>query len=156
MQELYDLHERIGWKLLRNENHVVEKNGYKLAVIGVENWGDNLRFPQKAEMSKAQKGLDGVPVRLLLSHDPSHWDKIVTKKHKEIDLTFSGHTHGFQFGIETSLFRWSPAQYLYKYWAGLYRVKNQYLYVNRGTGYLGYPGRIGISPEITLFELSNR
>ena len=156
MQELYDLHDRIGWKLLRNENHIIEENGSKLAILGVENWGDNPRFPKKADMEKALDGLDGVSTKLLLSHDPSHWDKVISKKHKHIDLTFSGHTHGFQFGIETSLFRWSPAQYLYKYWAGLYRVKSQYIYVNRGTGYLGYPGRIGISPEITLFTLSNK
>lgn len=156
MQELYDLHDRIGWKLLKNENHIIEENGYQIAVIGVENWGDNPRFPQKAEMDKAQAGIENIPVRFLLSHDPSHWDKVISKKYKNIDVTFSGHTHGFQFGIETSHFRWSPAQYIYKYWAGLYQLKNQYLYVNRGTGYLGYPGRIGISPEISLFILSNQ
>ncbi|PKP32669.1 MAG: hypothetical protein CVU00_11565 [Bacteroidetes bacterium HGW-Bacteroidetes-17] len=155
MQQLYDLHNRIGWKLLRNENHILEKNGSKLAILGVENWGDNPRFPKKADMNKTLEGIENDTLQLLLSHDPSHWDKVISKKYKHIDLTFSGHTHGFQFGIETSLFRWSPAQYLYKYWAGLYRIKSQFLYVSRGTGYLGYPGRIGISPEITLFTLNN-
>ncbi len=156
MQEFYDLHDRIGWKLLRNENKVLEKDGSKIAIVGVENWGDNPRFPQKADINKAERGAEDVKTKLLLSHDPSHWDKVISKKHKQFDITFSGHTHGFQFGIETSMFRWSPAQYIYKYWAGLYKNKKQYLYVNRGTGYLGYPGRIGISPEITLFKLSNQ
>ena len=106
-------------------------------------------------MKKAYAGAENYPVKLLLSHDPSHWNLEVIEKFKNIDITFSGHTHGAQFGIEIPGFRWSPSQYAYKQWAGLYNQQNQYLYVNRGVGFLGYPGRIGISPEITVMELFN-
>jgi predicted MPP superfamily phosphohydrolase len=103
------------------------------------------------------KGVENVPVKILLSHDPTHWEKEISTKYPQIDLTLSGHTHGFQFGVELKRFRWSLAQYVYKYWAGLYQVDNadktQYLYVNRGLGMIGYPGRVGILPEITLFSL---
>lgn len=153
MRQLFDFYKRLGWKLLRNENHIIHKSGQKLAILGVENWGDNPRFPQMADVNLAMKGVENIDVKILLSHDPSHWDKIISKKYTDIDLTLSGHTHGFQFGIETSVFRWSPAQYLYKYWAGLYQINEQYIYVNRGTGFLGYPGRIGILPEVTSITL---
>ena len=149
MTQLYDFYQRIGWKLLRNENQIIKLRNAKLAILGVENWGDNPRFPQIGDVKQSLKGTENIKTKLLLSHDPSHFDKVISKKHPEIDITFSGHTHGFQFGIETPNFRWSPAQYLYKYWAGLYKVDGQYVYVNRGTGFLGYPGRIGILPEIS-------
>lgn len=155
MQQLYDFYDRIGWKLLNNENFILEKNNENIAIIGVENWGAYLRFQKLGDMEKAIKGTENSPVKLLLSHDPSHWEKIVSRQFKDIDLTFAGHTHGFQFGIETPVFKWSPAQYMYKRWAGLYSNddKSQYIYVNRGTGFIGYPGRIGILPEITLMTL---
>lgn len=155
MQQLYDFFKRIGWKLLRNENEILNLRKEKIAILGVENWGDNPRFPQKGDLKQSLKGVENVKTKLLLSHDPSHFDKIVSKDFPEIDVTFSGHTHGFQFGIETPAFRWSPAQYIYKYWAGLYQIKHQYIYVNRGTGFLGYPGRIGILPEISEITLNN-
>ncbi len=159
MQELYDLYERVGWKLLRNENEVLHKDGGQLAVIGVENWGSMKRFQKYGDLDEAVKGVEDVPVKLLMSHDPSHWQLKVSKFRKTIDLTFAGHTHGAQFGIEVPGMRWSPSQYIYKYWAGLYHKNNsqtgdkQHLYVNRGLGSIGYPGRVGILPEITVVEL---
>ncbi|MFP4469547.1 MAG: metallophosphoesterase [Bacteroidales bacterium] len=159
MQDLYDFYDRIGWRLLNNENLVYANPDGKLAVIGVENWGDFSRFPKYGDLTKAMNGAGDADVKLLLSHDPSHWDKIVSKKHHNIDITFAGHTHGFQFGIEIRNITWSPAQYVYKRWAGLYpnpdlKDKQQYLYVNRGLGTIGYPGRVGILPEITVFDLT--
>jgi len=153
---LFDIHRRLGWKLLRNENHILEKDGEQLAIIGVENWGDAMRFPKYGDLDLAKKGVEHLPVKLLLSHDPSHWDAKVRPEHPDIDVTFSGHTHGFQFGIEIPGFKWSPVQYVYKQWAGLYENGNQKIYVNRGLGFLGYLGRVGILPEITVFELSNK
>ncbi len=158
MTELYDLYQRMGWKLLNNENQVFANSDGKLAVVGVENWGDFGRFPKYGDLKKAVSGAENADVKLLLSHDPSHWDKVVVKEHPDIDITFAGHTHGFQFGIEIKNLKWSPAQYAYKHWAGMYEQltgnnKPQRLYVNRGLGTIGYPGRVGILPEITLFEL---
>lgn len=155
LDALVNLYHQTSWKLLRNENALITREGEKLALIGVENWGANPRFPQYGDVIKASKGLGNVPIKILLSHDPSHWNTLVTAEHTDIQLTLSGHTHGFQFGVEIPGIRWSPAQYIYKEWAGLYRhEKNeQYLYVNRGLGSIGYPGRIGILPEITLIEL---
>ncbi len=147
--DLFKLYKRMGWKLLLNENVTIENDKQEIALIGVENWGQSRRFPRIGNVKTATEGLGDSVVKILLSHDPSHFEKIISKQHPEIDLTLSGHTHGFQFGIETNNFRWSPAQYLYEYWAGLYKVKHQYLYVNRGTGFSGLPGRIGIFPEIT-------
>ena len=138
---------------------MIEVDGEKLALIGVENWSANARFPKLGNLPQALKGIEEVPVKILMSHDPTHWEKEVSVKFPEIDLTLSGHTHGFQFGIELKNFRWSFAQYVYKYWAGLYQaessIKPQYLYVNRGLGMIGYPGRVGILPEITLFTLNS-
>jgi uncharacterized protein len=158
LTDLVDFYKRIGWKLLNNQNEVFGNGDGKLAVIGVENWGDFGRFPKYGDLGKAIKGAENAKVKLLLSHDPSHWDRIVINDFKDIDITFSGHTHGFQFGIEVKNFKWSPAQYVYKNWAGLYEnengsAKKQWLYVNRGLGTVGYPGRVGILPEITLMEL---
>lgn len=154
LQMLKDVHAASGWKLLNNTHQMLEKGDEKIAVLGVENWGASLRFPKYGKLDKAYAGTEHIPVKLLLSHDPSHWDAEVRKKYPDIQATFSGHTHGMQFGIEIPGFKWSPVQYLYKQWAGLYKKENQYLYVNRGLGFIGYPGRVGIMPEITLIELS--
>ncbi|MGE0636934.1 MAG: metallophosphoesterase [Bacteroidia bacterium] len=156
LQQMVDLHARLGWKLLRNQHHILEKDGTQLAIIGVENWGAAMRFPKYGDLDAAKKGIEHLPVKLLLSHDPSHWDAKVRPEHPDIDVTFSGHTHGFQFGIEIPGFKWSPVQYVYKQWAGLYEEGKQKIYVNRGLGFLGYLGRVGILPEITVFELSNK
>jgi len=159
MQAMYDLHRQLGWHLLNNENKVLELGGQELAIIGVENWGSMKRFQKLGDLSKAIKGVEDIPVKLLLSHDPTHWQQKVLNFKYSIDLTFAGHTHGAQFGIEVPGMRWSPSQYIYKYWAGMYEEKNhknqeiQFLYVNRGLGAIGYPGRVGILPEITLVEL---
>jgi predicted MPP superfamily phosphohydrolase len=159
MVALYDFFGEIGWKLLRNQNDVIEVDGEKLAFIGVENWSANHRFPKLGNLTKALDGVQDIPVKILLSHDPTHWEKEVSINYPDIDLTLSGHTHGFQFGVELKHFRWSFAQYIYKYWAGLYQAeaaqKPQYLYVNRGLGMIGYPGRVGILPEITLITLES-
>ncbi len=154
LERLFVIHKEMGWDLLRNEHRIIEKNGEKIGLVGVENWGAALRFPRKGDMKKAQLGMDDVPVKILLSHDPSHWEAKILKEHPEIDLTLSGHTHGFQFGIEIPGFKWSPSQYVYPQWAGLYSNGNQHLYVNRGLGFLGYLGRVGIRPEITVLELT--
>lgn len=153
MEALYGIHADLGWQLLRDANRVLSVNGYKIAILGVENWGAALRFPQKANLPKAYAGTEDCACKVLLSHDPTHWDAKVRPEYPDIDLTLSGHTHGFQFGIEIPGFRWSPAQYIYKQWAGLYREGKQFLYVNRGLGFLGYPGRVGILPEISVLTL---
>lgn len=150
-KDLVTAHKEMGYDILMNEHRYVEVGGEKLAVIGVENWGKG-RFQKHADLEKATKGVEA-PVKLLLSHDPSHWDLQVRPQHPDIDLTFAGHTHGFQFGIEIGDFQWSPSQYMYKQWAGLYKEENQYIYVNRGFGFLGYPGRIGMPPELTILTL---
>ena len=139
-----------------NEHIALKKGDSEIALIGIENWGGNLNFPKYGDMKKAHAGTEKFPVKLLLSHDPSHWNMQVTEEFKDVDITFSGHTHGFQFGIEIpGLIKWSPSQFVYKQWAGLYSKDHQYLYVNRGLGFLGYPGRVGIMPEITVMELYN-
>ncbi len=156
LEALKDVHAKSGWRLLMNEHVPIEKDGQKIALLGIENWGGNLRFPRYGKLENAYAGTEGYPFKILLSHDPSHWDVEVSQeaKYNDIDLTLSGHTHGMQFGIEIPGFKWSPVKYLYKHWAGLYKQDNQYLYVNRGLGFLGYPGRLGIWPEITVIELS--
>ncbi len=151
MEALYAVHRRMGWDLLRDEHRMLDINGQQLCVIGVENWSAAMRFPKKGDLAKAYAGSAG-DCKILLSHDPTHWEAQV-QQYPDIDLTLSGHTHGFQFGIEIPGFRWSPAQYVYKQWAGLYQAGRQHLYVNRGLGFLGYPGRVGILPEITVLEL---
>jgi predicted MPP superfamily phosphohydrolase len=151
-RDLVAAHRLLGFDLLMNENRLLELNGDHLAVIGIENWGGR-GFAKYGKLEKAYSGTEAAPVKLLLSHDPSHWDAQVRPMYKDIDVTFAGHTHGFQFGVEIGNFKWSPSQYAYKQWAGLYKEGNQFLYVNRGFGYIGYPGRIGMPPEITIFEL---
>lgn len=155
LQDLKDVHANSGWRLLMNEHVPIEKDGQKIALLGIENWGGNLNFPRYGKLENAYAGTEGYSFKILLSHDPSHWDMQVSqeKAYKDIDLTLSGHTHGMQFGIEIPGFKWSPVKYIYKHWAGLYKQDNQYLYVNRGLGFLGYPGRLGIWPEITVIEL---
>jgi len=149
-----DIQKRLGWDLLLNEHRVLEINGEKLAIIGVENISSKVHFSKYGDLEKAYNGCEECPVKMLLSHDPSHWTAETIKNFKDIDLTLSGHTHGMQFGIEIpGWLKWSPIKYIYKQWAGLYKEGEQYLYVNRGLGFLGYPGRVGILPEITLLEL---
>ncbi len=146
-------HADLGWRLLRNEHVEIDIDGALLSVIGVENWSASHRFPKYGNLAQAYQGTDPNSTKILLSHDPSHWDAQV-HEYPDIALTLSGHTHGMQFGVEIPGFiKWSPVQYIYKQWAGLYRKGNQNLYVNRGFGFLGYPGRVGILPEITLINL---
>jgi predicted MPP superfamily phosphohydrolase len=153
MQQMYGLHKELGWRLLLNEHIQLEKEGQKIGVLGIENWGANLNFKKYGKFKEAHKGSDDLPFKILLSHDPSHYNAEIKDRYKDIDLTLSGHTHGFQFGVEIPGFKWSPSQYIYPQWAGLYPNGNQYLYVNRGLGCLGYMGRVGIRPEITVIEL---
>ncbi|MFL5753882.1 MAG: metallophosphoesterase [Bacteroidia bacterium] len=153
LEALKKVHADAGWKLMMNEHVALERNGEKIALLGIENWGGNLHFPKYGKMKEAHAGTEQYPFKILLSHDPSHWAKQVRPEYKDVDLTLSGHTHGMQFGIEIPGFKWSPVKYLYPQWAGLYKEEDQYLYVNRGLGFLGYPGRVGIWPEITVIEL---
>ncbi|OJW83715.1 MAG: metallophosphatase [Bacteroidetes bacterium 46-16] len=154
LDRLKQMQGGMGWKLLLNEHVVLQRGNDKIAVIGVENWSAK-GFHTYGDMAKAYEGLgeQEIPFKILLSHDPSHWDAQVRPKYGDVQLTLSGHTHGMQFGIEIPGFKWSPVQYMYKEWAGLYREGDQHLYVNRGFGFLGYPGRLGILPEITVMEL---
>ena len=151
-RDLMAAHKELGFNLLMNDHHILEQGGDKIAILGNENWGGR-GFSQYGKLHEAVKGTEEASVKLLLSHDPSHWDGQVRPQFPDIDVMFSGHTHGFQFGVEIGGFKWSPSQYAYKQWAGLYQEENQYLYVNRGFGYLGYPGRIGMPPELTILEL---
>ncbi|HET8859112.1 metallophosphoesterase [Marivirga sp.] len=152
LADVKEAHKIMGWDLLLDENRILKVDNEPLAILGVENWGAG-RFAKYGDISKAYAGTEDFPAKILLSHDPSHWDAQIRKDYKDIDLMLAGHTHGFQFGIEVPGFKWSPSQYVYKQWAGLYEEGNQKLYVNRGYGYLGYPGRIGMPPEITILEL---
>ncbi|MEZ5042714.1 MAG: metallophosphoesterase [Saprospiraceae bacterium] len=154
MELLKATHKRLGWDLMLNEHRQVEINGEQVAILGVENYSMHLRFPKYGDLQKACEDCGPAALKLLLSHDPSHWEGQVIKDYQDIDITFSGHTHGMQFGVEIpGWFQWSPIQYVYKQWAGLYQKGEQYLYVNRGLGFLGYPGRVGILPEIAVIEL---
>jgi predicted MPP superfamily phosphohydrolase len=152
LADLKVTHKNMGWDLLLNENRRIKIEGEEIAVLGIENWGVG-RFAKYGQMDKAIINTDDVPVKLLLSHDPSHWRAQILPEYPQIDAMFSGHTHGMQFGIVTEKFQWSPAKYVYKEWAGLYQEGAQQLYVNVGYGFLGYPGRVGMLPEITIFEL---
>ena len=154
LDKLKQIQADMGWKLLMNEHVVFEKNGEKIALLGVENWSAKARFPKYGNMEKAYHGAGDYPFKILMSHDPSHWDGEIRPKYADIDLMLSGHTHGMQFGVELPGFKWSPVQYVYQQWAGLYEKESQKLYVNRGYGFIGYPGRVGILPEITVLELS--
>ena len=154
LDHLMRIQAEMGWRLLMNEHVVLERGGEQIALIGIENWSAKARFPKYGKLDEAYAGADKYPFKILMSHDPSHWDAQVRKEYPDIDLTLSGHTHGMQFGLELPGFKWSPVQYIYKEWAGLYEEGRQKLYVNRGFGFIGYPGRVGIMPEITVIELA--
>jgi len=147
-------HQRLGYRLMLNENTVIRKGPDQLALIGVENWGRG--FIQRGDIDKALEGVDPHAFKILLSHDPTHWEEKIRYHATTIHLTLSGHTHGAQFGIETDKWRWSPVQYRYLNWAGLSNEKDRYLYVNRGFGFLAFSGRLGIWPEITKITLKKK
>ena len=151
-KEFYNVHKQLGWRLLMNENALLKNGADEVAIVGVENWSSR-HFGKKGDVKKALQGSENAPVKILLSHDPTHWDEQVRPEFPEIDLMLSGHTHGAQIGIELPGFRWSPSQYVFKQWAGLYKEGGQQLYINRGFGFLAYPGRVGILPEITVMTL---
>ena len=154
LENLKQLQANMGWRLLMNEHVILEKKGQQIALLGIENWGAKANFPKYGKLHEAYAGTEKYPFKILMSHDPSHWDAQVRSEYSDIDLTLSGHTHGMQFGVELPGFKWSPVQYVYKQWAGLYEQAHQKLYINRGFGFIGYPGRVGILPEITLIELA--
>jgi predicted MPP superfamily phosphohydrolase len=154
LERLKKIHGELGWRLLMNEHVVLERNGEGIALLGIENWSAFGRFPKYGRMDLAHPGTEKYSFKILMSHDPSHWDAEVRPKYSDIDLTLAGHTHGMQFGVENPYFKWSPVQWFYKEWAGLYENGKQKLYVNRGYGFIGYPGRVGILPEITVIELA--
>ena len=153
LEKLKEVHAALGWRLLMDENIVLEKNGEKISIIGVQNISGKSGFKSYGNLQKAYTGAEEHQFKILMSHDPSHWDSEVRVKYPDIDLMLAGHTHGMQFGVEIAGFKWSPVQYIYKQWAGLYLESSQKLYVNRGFGFIGYPGRVGILPEITIIEL---
>ncbi|RED25512.1 hypothetical protein BD847_2267 [Flavobacterium cutihirudinis] len=151
-KEIKELYGKIGFELLLNEHRYIQKGEDKIALVGVENWGVN--FKKAGDLNKASQNLAQDDFKILMSHDPSHWDAEIKDHPKNFHLTFAGHTHGMQFGIEIpGYFKWSLAQYIYKQWAGLYETAGRYVYVNRGFGFHAYPGRVGIMPEITVIEL---
>lgn len=150
---LIQYQQEAGFKMLRNEHTFIEKNGEKLYILGVENWGEK-PFPQYGDLDKATAGIPIDAPKILMSHDPTHFDKVVKMHPSNVHLTLAGHTHGMQFGIDLKNVKWSPVQYRYKKWADLYESEGKYLYVNRGFGVLAFPGRVGIKPEITVFTLS--
>lgn len=153
LNALIGIHKEMGWDILMNEHRIIKKGNDQMAVVGIENWGAKGRFPKYGKMKEAVKDMEPVSVKLLLSHDPSHWDAQVIPEYSDIDVMFAGHTHGMQFGIEIPGFKWSPVKYMYEQWGGLYQKGKQFLYVNRGFGYIGFPGRVGMPPEITIVEL---
>ena len=153
LENLKQVHADMGWRLLMNEHVILEKNNEQIALLGIENWSAKANFPRHGKMKEAHAGTEKYSFKILMSHDPSHWAAEVVTQYKDIDLMLSGHTHGMQFGVELPGFKWSPVQYMYKQWAGLYEGDNQKLYVNRGFGFIGYPGRVGVLPEITVIEL---
>ena len=152
LEQLKKVHADLGWRLMLDENMQLEKDGERISLLGVQNISGK-SFRSYGDLSKAYKGVDESHFKILMSHDPSHWDAEVRKKYPDIDLMLSGHTHGFQFGVDIPGFKWSPVQYVYKQWAGHYAEGKQQLYINRGFGFIGYPGRVGILPEITVIEL---
>jgi predicted MPP superfamily phosphohydrolase len=153
LEKLYGVHEKIGFRLMRNESLSLERQGEKINLVGVENWGSG-GFVQHGDLEKASANLGQKDFNILMSHDPSHFEEVVKTFAKKMHLTLSGHTHGMQFGIEIpGLIKWSPVQYRYNRWAGLYEDLGRYLYVNRGFGFLAFPGRVGIWPEITVLTL---
>jgi predicted MPP superfamily phosphohydrolase len=152
LDRLKEIHKELGFKLLLNEHTAIEKSGQQFSLIGVENWGSG-GFAKYGDLEKALSGVNDDSFKILLSHDPSHWEAQTLDHPKHVHLTLSGHTHGMQFGVEIAGIKWSPVKYRYPRWAGLYEEKNKYLYVNRGIGFIGFPGRVGIWPEITVITL---
>jgi predicted MPP superfamily phosphohydrolase len=152
-EKIVAANKRLGFTLLRNQNVLLERNGDSIAMAGVEYWGTGSHYPNTGDLAKASAGIENAPFKVLLTHDPDHWDAEVVGK-TSYDLSLSGHTHGMQFGVDYKGFTWSPAQYKFKRWDGLYQQGNQFLFVNRGLGTLSMPVRLGMSPEITLIELS--
>lgn len=153
LADLISIQKEMGYDVLLNESRFIEKNGQRIAIVGVENWGKG-GFKKAGDLKKAAKNVDAKDFKILMSHDPSHWEEQVIKNKYHYHLTLSGHTHGMQFGIEIpGWIKWSPVKWRYKYWAGIYKEMGQYINVNRGFGYLGYPGRVGIWPEVTVIEL---
>ncbi|GDX41815.1 phosphoesterase [Bacteroidota bacterium] len=155
-EKLKAVHAKMGWQLLMNEHVVVTRNQSSIGIIGIENWSAKSRFPKYGNFKKAFAGAEQIPFSILLSHDPSHWRAEILEQYPSVALTLSGHTHGMQFGFEIPGLQWSPVQYVYSEWAGVYRQATQTLYVNRGFGFIGYPGRVGILPEITVIELFSK
>jgi len=157
MADLKKFYQVLGWKLLLNSHDIMRRGSDSIAIIGVENWGATNRFQKLGDVAKAQQGTENMGVQLLLSHDPSYWDRIVSRRYPNIDVTFSGHTHGGQFGIDCCGIHWSPIEWISRLWCGLYTNPapgtDQYLYVNQGLGNIGYSGRVGILPEITVIIL---
>lgn len=153
LEDLKKVHKDLGWRLLMNEHVLLKREDEQIALLGIENWGAKGRFPKYGKMKEAYPGTENIPFKILMSHDPSHWDAEVKTDYKDIDLMLAGHTHGMQFGLENPYFKWSPVKWMYRQWAGLYEDGKQKLYVNRGYGFIGYPGRVGIMPEITVIEL---
>lgn len=153
--KLFRYQQEMGFTLLNNKTAVIQQNNQEICIVGVENWGKP-PFPQKGDLNKAIQNINPNAFKILMSHDPTHWEAKVLPHAVEFQLTLSGHTHGMQFGVEIPGIKWSPSKYIYKQWAGLYQSKNQYLYVNRGFGFLGFPGRVGIWPEITEITLRSK
>ncbi len=156
LQDLKDLQRQMGFDLLLDEHRYLEKNGERIALVGVENWGRG-GFKKAGDLQKAKAGVAKNDFKILMSHDPSHWEDVVIHDDYHFHLTLSGHTHGMQFGVEIpGLIKWSPVKWRYKYWAGIYKELGQYINVNRGFGFIGYPGRVGIWPEITVITLKKK
>lgn len=158
---LASFYRQLGWNLVNNRNMILDRGNSSIAIAGIENWSKKALWGRRGNLKEALAGTDSITFIILMSHDPSHWEAEVSKIYPQVDLTLSGHTHGMQLGIEAPSLRWSPAQYIYTYWAGLYSQKlkngnNQFLYVNRGLGTIGFPGRVGIRPEITLLILKKK
>jgi predicted MPP superfamily phosphohydrolase len=151
--DFFEKYKEMGFDLIMNDHRYINKENQRIALIGVENWGGGRWFPKKGDLDKALNGVSTEEFCLLMSHDPTHWDEKVLPHERHIDLTLSGHTHGMQFGINLKGLRWSPVKYRYKKWIGLHEEKGQKLYINRGFGFLGFPGRVGMWPEITIITL---
>lgn len=154
LQRLKQIHAELGWQLLNDAGVLLEREGQTIGLLGVQNISGKGSFHSYGNLAKAYADTAAAPFKMLMSHDPSHWEAEVTQHYPDIDLTLSGHTHGMQFGVELPGIKWSPVKWMYKHWAGLYGQGTQKLYVNRGFGFIGYPGRVGILPEITLLELA--
>jgi len=154
-KKLLEIEKEVGFDLLLNESRVISKGENKFNIVGVENWGTG-NFNKDGDLDTAMNIVDDSLPTILLSHDPSHWKEVVLKSDYDIDLQLSGHTHGMQFGIEIPGFKWSPAQYRYKEWAGLYENGGKQIYVNRGLGHLGYAGRVGIMPDISVLNIISK